>query len=58
MQILHGNGEDHEKYGGWSGSQYLAHAGNVVLDGSMCLETDIIALEAHANSVIVYHRIA
>ena len=41
----------------WTGSVYLKHDGDIVLN-SGCIETDMIALKAKQNSVMVYHRIA
>ena len=51
----YGDSTDHATaYGGWSGSEYLAHAGAVTFHE--CIDTDIIALEVETNSVLVFYR--
>jgi len=45
-------------YGGWSGSQYLAVAGDIIIPAGQCIETDMIAVEAKTNAALVYYRSA
>ena len=50
--------DGYEHGGGWSGSSYLEHAGDIVVAGGTCLEAEMSAIRVKNSqpAVIVYHR--